>query len=139
MFIMQRKLKGETPAGRPGGPPGQPDMLLKRELNLTEQQLAQVRTIRQAHREEQQALHRELRRNRDVLIQRMTSDPEAAKLLADSIGKIEVNLAHNLIQHYAALEAICTAEQAEKLARVFTKALGPPPRRPGGPPPRRER
>ena len=138
LFMMQRSMNGETPTGPPGGRSGQSDMFLKRELNLTTEQFEQIRAIRQAHREEQRTLHQELRKNRDTLIEIMTTDREGANQLADAIAGMEAKLARNLIQHYADLEAVCSPEQATKLAKIFRKALGPPPPRPGGPPPRRE-
>lgn len=108
-----------------GGRPN-PSDFLKKELNLSDDQVVKFKELRKAHfqksKEESKAI-RTLKNEMLDAISAESPDTLKANLIADQIGIKEANKEKLLVQHYLELQAECTPEQRKKLERVFKKAI----------------
>lgn len=109
-----------------GGERPNPNDFLKKELNLTDDQVVKFKELRKTHfqksREEWKAV-RLLKNEMLEAISAESPDTSKANMIADQIGIKEANKEKLLVQHYLELQAECTPEQRQKLERVFKKAM----------------
>jgi len=103
-----------------------PNDFLKKELNLSDDQVVKFKELRKAHfkklKEESKAI-RTLKNEMLDAVSAESPDTLKANLIADKIGIKEANQEKLLVQHYLKLQAECTPEQCQKLERVFKKAM----------------
>ncbi|MFK7772143.1 MAG: Spy/CpxP family protein refolding chaperone [Saprospiraceae bacterium] len=109
-----------------GGGGRNPSDFLKKELNLSDDQVVKFKELRKAHfqksREELKAI-RVLKNEMLDAVSAESPDTLKANLIADQIGIKEANKEKLLVQHYLKLQAECTPEQRQKLERVFKNAM----------------
>ena len=130
----------------PGGPgfhgPGRHDGLgpfgpLGRELNLTEDQKAQIKTIMDSFEASTRALHEQLRALHESEPDPMsgTFDEAAVRAAAEARAKIQVELEVAHAKIMSQIAGVLTAEQKAQLAAKHEqmRRLGPPPPPPGAP------
>jgi Spy/CpxP family protein refolding chaperone len=130
---------GPRPGGFPGGP-GPRDGLgpLGRELNLTDDQKAQVKKIADSFRETEQALHDQLRTLHQSEPDPMSGafDEAAVRAAAEARSKIQIELEVSHAKMMSQIAGVLTTEQKTQLAARHQqmRRMGPPP----PPPPREE-
>ena len=99
---------------------------LKKELNLSDDQVVKFKELRKAHfqksREEWKAI-RILKNEMLDAVSAESPDTLKANLIANQIGIKEANKEKLLVQHYLKLQAECTPEQRQKLERVFKRGM----------------
>ncbi len=109
-----------------GGDRPNPNDFLKKELNLSDDQIVKFKELRKAHfkksKEELKAI-RTLKNEMLDAVSAESPDTIMANVIADQIGIKEANREKLLVQHYLKLQAECTPEQRQKLERVFKKAM----------------
>ena len=128
--------------GGPGGPggPGPRDGLgpLGRDLNLTEDQKAQIKKITQSFEEGDKALHDQMRALHGSEPDPMSGnfDEAAVRAAAEARAKIVIELEVSHAKMMSQIAAVLTAEQKTQLAakRQQFERQGPPPPPPGFPP-----
>lgn len=108
------------------------DKFLKKELQLSEEQLDAFKELRQDHFEHRKSSFDQLREKKRALIHHATGpdyDSIYVNKLVDEIVEIERKNELHFIEHMKDLKAVCTPDQLEKLSKVFHKGmrtLGPP-------------
>jgi len=127
----------------PGGPgfhgPGPHDGLgpFGRELNLTDDQKAQIKTIMESFEASTKALHEQLRALHESEPDPMsgTFDEAAVRAAAEARAKIQVELEVAHAKIMSQIAGVLTAEQKAQLAAKHEqmRRLGPPPPPPGVP------
>ncbi|MGA1369060.1 MAG: Spy/CpxP family protein refolding chaperone [Blastocatellia bacterium] len=132
-----------TPGPRPGGPgmvPGGPRpggaLPFLGELDLTDAQKEQVKSIVERSREESKPIAEELRKlqpKKQALIYTETFDEAAALILVDEELALQKALTLNQMATQHAVYNVLTAEQKAKLAELIAKRkeMGPPKPTPG--------
>ena len=91
--------------------------ILKKELNLSEKQVAQFDEIRQRNFEQQAKLKKTIRDDKDAMNQEMfNKNTDAAKIhaLALRISENEYKMESLRFQQAQELKAVCTADQLDK-------------------------
>ena len=124
--------QGPGGPGGPGGPRGG-DRLF-RELNLTEAQKAQIRTIHDGQREAAEALHEQMRGIHEQmrpLVEAAAFDEAAVRALLVRQAAIATELKLLEARGENAVYNVLTAEQKAKLAELRSRHE-PRPGRPGG-------
>ncbi len=110
-------------------PPHLRDFFTK-ELNLTVAQSEKFEVLRQTHFEKGRLLHDSMALYKDGMLDEMLDDtPNSVALdsITIAISKLQIKLDKNMLQHYAALKAVCeTEEQRQKLKKIFMKSSKPP-------------
>jgi len=115
------------------GGPGPRDGLgpLARDLNLTDAQKTQIKTITDSFRESEKALHDQLRTLHESEPDPMsgTFDETAVRAAAEARAKIQIELEVSHAKMMSQIAAILTAEQKAQLAskRQQFERHGPPP------------
>lgn len=115
--------------GGPGGPGGMG--LPLRELNLTEEQKTQIKTIQDQAREDGMAVRDQLRlfaEQRRAIVNANTFNAEAARDLATREASFNIDLNVKRMETENAVYNVLTAEQKVKLAELIKnrQAGGPP-------------
>lgn len=136
---------GPPPGGGfrgPGGPRGPHEGLgpfgpFGRELNLTDEQKAQIKMINDNFRESDKALFDQMRALHESQGDPMTGafDEAAVRSAAEARAKVQVELEVSHAKMMSQIAGVLTAEQKAQLAARHEqmKRMGPPPR-PAGPP-----
>lgn len=126
------------PQGPPQGPPGMGGFggpggmgLPLRELNLTEEQKTQIKTIQDQAREDGMAVRDQLRlfaEQRRAIVNANTFNAEAARDLATREASFNIDLNVKRMETENAVYNVLTAEQKVKLAELIKnrQAGGPP-------------
>ena len=125
--------------GRPGGPrEGGPFGPFAGELNLTDDQKAQIKKISDSFREGDKALFDQLRTLHESEPNLMTGafDETAVRAAAEARAKVQIELEVSHAKMMSQIAGVLTAEQKAQLAARHEemKRMGPPP-----PPPPAER
>ncbi|MFZ4628229.1 MAG: Spy/CpxP family protein refolding chaperone [Blastocatellia bacterium] len=110
---------------RPRGQRGAEAQQFFRDLDLTEEQRAQMRSLREQSREESQPILRQLRdlqKERRQLIQSNTFNEEAARSLVNRESELRSALSLNRTASQHAVYNLLTPEQKAKLADRAAKA-----------------
>lgn len=109
-----------------GGDRPNPNDFLKKELNLSDDQIVKFKELRKAHFKKSKEELRAIRTLKNEMLDAVSAespDTIMANVIADQIGIKEANREKLLVQHYLKLQAECTPEQRQKLERVFKKAM----------------
>jgi len=127
---------GGGPGAFPGGPRPGGALPFLGELDLTDAQKDQVKSIIERSREESKPIAEELRKlqpKKRPLIYTETFDEAAALLLADQEAALQKALTLNQMATQHAVYNVLTAEQKTKLAELIAKRkeMGPPRPTPG--------
>jgi len=128
--------QGPPPGGFGGGMgPGFPFGPMARDLNLTDAQKTQIKTISDSFRESEKGLRDQLRTIRESQTDPLTGtfDEAAVRAAAEASAKIEVELQVSRAKMMSQIGAVLTAEQKATLAekqKQFSQG------RSGGPPDR---
>jgi len=116
--------------GGPGGPDGPRDGLgpLGRDLNLTDEQKAQIKKISESFAESTRSLHEQLRTLHESEPDPFsgTFDEAAARAAAEARAKIEVELSVSRAKMMSQIAAVLTSDQKAKLA-ARRQQFGPKP------------
>lgn len=121
------------PGGGFRGSPGPRDGLgpIARDVNLTDDQKAQIKKITQSFQESDKALHDQLRTLRETEPDPMsgTFDEAAVRAAAEARAKIQIELEVSHAKMLSQIAAVLTAEQKAQLAakRQQFGRQGPPP------------
>lgn len=112
---------------RHGGHNGMnPSDFLKKELNLTDDQVVKFKELRKVHFQKSKEELKAIRTLKNEMLDAVSAespDTLRANMIANQIGIKEANKEKLLVQHYLELQAECTPEQRQKLERVFKKAM----------------
>ena len=125
--------QGPPPGGGFRGGPGPRDGLgpIARDLNLTDDQKAQIKKITQSFEESDKALHDQLRTLHQSEPDPMggTFDEAAVRAAAEARAKIQIELEVSHAKMMSQIAAVLTAEQKAQLAakRQQFERQGPPP------------
>ena len=111
---------------------------MRRDLNLTEDQKAQIKKITQSFEEGDKALHDQMRALHGSEPDPMSGnfDEAAVRAAAEARAKIVIELEVSHAKMMSQIAAVLTAEQKTQLAakRQQFERQGPPPPPPGFPP-----
>ncbi len=123
--MMGQDMMGPGGPGMRGGPGGRGGMfgLPMRELDLTDAQRQQVRTIMESHRDAQRAIGDRMQAARKALraaIEAETADEAAIRAAAADIGTIEADAAVLQAKIRGEVFALLTPEQAKKAKELRT-------------------
>jgi len=138
VVVFSQGPRGPRPGGFPGGP-GFHDGLgpMARDLNLTDDQKAQVKKIAESFRENDKALHDQMRALHESDPDPMsgTFDEAAVRAAAEARGKIQIELEVSHAKMMSQIASVLTAEQKAQLAakRQQFERQGPPPPPPDQP------
>ena len=116
-FLKPRHGEGDRP---------NPNEFLKKELNLSDDQVVKFKELRKAHFKKSKEEWKAIRTLKNEMLDAVSAespDTLKANMIADQIGIKEANKEKLLVQHYLKLQAECTPEQRQKLERVFKKAM----------------
>ena len=115
--------------GGPGGPRGEDPMF--RELNLTDAQKQQIKTLREKARTDSEAYHDQLEASRDqmrALVEASAFDEAAVRALLAKEAQAETELKQIRIRTDNAIYNVLTAEQKAKLEELRRDHKPPRPR-----------
>jgi len=114
----QLQAQGGGGAGRGDGPHGDRAERLIETLDLSNDQVAQIRTIREGDREEMQTLHDNLRTEREALHDLMAGTATDAELRAQhaEIQTLHREVADQRFENMLAIRNVLTPEQRTALA-----------------------
>jgi len=99
---------------------------LKKELNLSKEQVVKFKNIHDAYIKDAREHYKEIRSMKKEMIEVLSSEtPDTIKAqnIATEIGRKEVVKEQMMINHYLVLQAECTPEQRPKLKRAFQKRM----------------
>jgi hypothetical protein len=109
--------------------PPRPEEILRKELQLTDEQMNSYRELIREHRIIADPLENEIRVLRKQLLN--YNEPDSSKSsLADAIGKKQSEFETTLFEHFKKVRALCTDEQKKKFDDVLLRVLaaGRPPK-----------
>jgi protein CpxP len=120
-----RPFAGRGRMGGPGGPGGPMGMLpMLRELNLTDAQKDQIKSIAASHKDEWQAIFERERKAREALNQAVTADALNDALVRQKsaeLGAVEADAAVARAHAHAEVMQILTADQKAQLKELQSK------------------
>ena len=93
-------------------------------LKLTDSQIQQFETLKEAHREKVKEIRKNIGAQKNLKMAALTgnaTDTVTLNQLDQSIGNLHVQMEHSLNQHYNDLRVICNDEQKELLKERFKK------------------
>ncbi len=93
-------------------------------LNLTDSQVQQFESLKEAHREVVNELRKNIGEKKALKMEALTTNPGDITSLSEldqAIGNLHVEMQQSLNQHYNDLRAICNDEQKELLKERFKK------------------
>lgn len=99
-----------------------PREILKKELNLSEEQSLQFDGLRKEHKDSVSSLAGRMREKRNMITTEMMKTlPDSAVLFAacDEIGDLYASIRRLNILHYWKMKALCNEEQKKKLDTLF--------------------
>ncbi len=120
---------GQRGPGGPGGPRGEDPIF--NQLNLTDAQKQQIKTLREKQRTDSEPYHEQLRGNGEqmrAIVEGSSFDEAAARALLAKEAQVETELKLIRIRTDNAIHNLLTAEQKAKLDEL---RRGPKPPRPG--------
>lgn len=100
------------------------EYIVKRRLQLDQDQFDQFRAISHETRGTQRDIARLLNKKRDSLMQELTKEqPDSNKMrhLATEIGNLHTKLKTQTIDHFTQLKALCSPAQRKRLNRMIMK------------------
>jgi protein CpxP len=113
--------RGDRGPGFGPGEPGERAERLFEELDLTEAQVEQIRSLRQAARDEMQDLHETLWTERETLHDLMAGEATEAELRAkhDEIQTLHREVADQRFENMLAVREVLTPEQRAELGQLM--------------------
>ena len=108
--------------------PPRPEDILRKELQLTDEQMNAYREMIREHRVLAEPIEKEIH---DLKKQLFDFDIDSSKQqIAERIGKQQIELEMSLYDHFKKVRTLCNEEQKNKFDEVLLKALaaGRPPR-----------
>lgn len=105
------------------------DQFLKKELSLNEEQVAQIKSFRQAHRKlVDQHKERIDQKHQEIIaaLNGATRDTAQAYALGRSLATDKAKMEALWIDHYLQIEQVCNEAQRVKLAAIFLELMHPP-------------
>ncbi len=107
-----------------------PDLikLFTKELQLDENQKAQLIKIDQNHREKMTSTKKEWKERKREWIKAISASPvdqDKVDAYTTQIGALQVEIEKTIGQYFIQLKAICKKDQVEKLNELFFKAIHP--------------
>jgi Spy/CpxP family protein refolding chaperone len=104
--------------------PPDPLPFMVRELRLSQEQRRTLQALRQEtlpeiHRFGQE-IHR-LRRQLHTSVFDETADPNDARAIANRLGAMQAEMDYLVYQHFAAIEAVCTPKQRQRLQKLINE------------------
>ena len=117
----------------PDSGPGPGKVIVER-LKLDESQRREFLNLKHQHQEKVQAIQEESRRLHDELFDLLKEpqmDRAREKAIIDSLGDNRKELEQSIIDHFAAIKALCKTDEQKELFNEFIgelgKMIGPPP------------
>ncbi len=104
---------------------GQEEKSFKTRLNLTEDQLARLKTINQNYRSDVQALARKYRTAREDLINALKSADPHSQNIARKMGDLhrtQSTLVDKEVEYWSQVSDVFTPEQADEFWRMFARS-----------------
>ncbi len=140
IFLFTRG-RGPQPPPPAGNDSNRVRDFLKRELNLTPDQVTRYQGLQAAHAQRTRTLEEEIHDcRRRMMDQLAVPQPDLALVerLAGEIGRRQAEVDKTTFYHFRDLQALCTADQRARLTEIFREVLRAirPPGRPE--PPRRD-
>jgi protein CpxP len=110
------------------------DGFFKKELNLDEDQMVELRKLTSEHMEKRRENGKLLREQKRKLLKTLSAETEdslAIESILTEISRLEANNEKIFVEHFRNLKTVCTPEQQENLHRVFDRGMrnmrnGPP-------------
>jgi Spy/CpxP family protein refolding chaperone len=139
---MQTARTGETPTKEPGPRSSESVNLMKKTLDLSEEQTDQLRKLQSTHVEQLKETNDRLAKCKTELAEELFKnipDTILAAAKAKEIGELQSKVEMLRFQHFHELLALCTPAQKEKFRPIVIEVIGrKPPKEesPGAPPPR---
>lgn len=103
------------------------NQFLEEQLDLSESQITQLKSLRQEHFkliEQHQKELNETRRQMHSLWNKENST-EQAKTLSAKMGDIQAKIEYATYNHFASIRAICTPEQQQTFDKIISNVLRP--------------
>ncbi len=121
--IEQEHHRPKGPEHRPGmKPPGPLDRVFRQELNFSEEQLKQFRTIKEAHLERTKALHDNNKKLKEALFKLVSSEDDAkAEEIVEEMGQNQQLIEKETYDHFKSIRAICDDKQKEKFDVIINE------------------
>jgi protein CpxP len=143
IWILVGKEKAPPDFNRGKHPPD-PVSMMKKELNLTNEQVLRYEKLSEEYFNRTENLRNDLNITREKIVNEMFKypvDTAAVNLLSLRIGEIETKMERFRFEHFSKISEICSADQREKLKDILIRMAlrKPPPDRPGPPKPMNER
>jgi Spy/CpxP family protein refolding chaperone len=139
---MQTARTSETPTKEPGPRSSESVNLMKKTLDLSEEQTDQLRKLQSTHVEQLKATNDRLAKCKTELAEELFKnipDTILAAAKAKEIGELQSKVEMLRFQHFHELLALCTPAQKEKFRPIVIEVIGRKPPKdesPGAPPPR---
>lgn len=102
------------------------EFLLKKKLNLTDEQLQKFRDLRENHFEETKEIGNEihnLKRELSEEVFKETYNQEEVEKIIERIGQFEMQMEKEKFKHFLELKSICTPEQQQKFREIFKEIM----------------
>ncbi len=110
-----------------------PEGFLAKELGFSKEQANTLKVQMDDYFQKTDSIRNQLRQNRQELLDLISKDTydslavNRQLIVNESLHTLENSL---FIDHYRAVAKMCTAPQKQKLVKIFSRAMGPPPPRP---------
>ena len=124
-FLWYGHLNNRPPKPEGDGKPN-PEEFLIQQLQLNTEQAQIFRTLRAQHMRETDSLRREIQHLKVHLMEGLfmiPPDTVHARVLSDTIGKLQADFELSVYRHFSDLKQICQTEQHSKLKRLIFEAL----------------
>jgi hypothetical protein len=116
---------------------------ITQELNFSDEQIAQFKSLDQFHKETMNGLDKQLRKQKDLLFSSFSEPSQNIDSLSQITGVLEAKKDIEVFNFFSSVRKICTKEQQDKFDIIIKKALKGdkkgPPRKEGEHPPREGR
>ncbi|KAA3604182.1 MAG: hypothetical protein DWQ06_04840 [Calditrichaeota bacterium] len=104
------------------------EFLLKKKLNLTDEQLQKFRDLRKKHFEETREfgnkIHNLKRELSEEVFKKTQNQSEVEKLI-EKVGQLEMQIEKGKFKHFLELKSVCTPEQQKKFREIFKEIMPP--------------
>ncbi len=104
------------------------ELLLKKKLNLTDEQLQKFRDLRKNHFEETREIGDEIHRLKRELsgeIFNETQNQTEVEKRIEQIGQLEMQMEREKFKHFLELKSVCNPEQQQKFREIFKEIMPP--------------
>jgi hypothetical protein len=114
-------LSAPAAIAQPSAPLPMESGRILRQLNLTDSQLLEIRSLRQKHQQELQPLHQKLRQQKQELQTMLSSNATPVQLRAkyQEIGNLRQQISRLQFEQTLAIREVLTPEQRTRLAEIL--------------------